>query len=113
VLDGATGGNDAFVILALADAYRAFRDPRYRDAARTIGNWIHGNLLDTTGTGFGGYYLGYPDEGQPKRLLTGKSIEKNADIFRAFVVLSDTARAVGQVAEADEWMRRAKIAGDS
>ena len=72
VLDGATGGNNAFAILALAAAYRKLNDQRYLDAARTIGNWIYGNLLDTAGTGFGGYYLGYPDEGKPKVLVTGK-----------------------------------------
>src|SRR5271165_991827 len=76
VLDGATGGNNAFAILALLAAYRQFGDMRFLDDARTIGDWIVGNLTDTTGTGYGGYYLGYPDQGQmPKTLIMGKSVE--------------------------------------
>jgi len=112
VLDGATGGNNAFALMALAAAYKQFGDVRYLNAARSIGNWIYGNLLDTTGTGFGGYYLGYPDEGQPKVLQTGKSIENNADIFRAFSTLGGIVASQGARAEAQEWNRRAKIAGD-
>ena len=112
VLDGATGGNNAFVILALVEAYAKFQDQRYLDAARRIGNWIHGNLLDMTGTGFGGYYLGYPDEGQAKQLVKGKSIENNADIYRAFAALATECQELGLTPEADEWNRRAAIAGD-
>jgi chitobiase/beta-hexosaminidase-like protein/VCBS repeat protein len=112
VLDGATGGNNAFVILALIEAYGKFHDQRYLNAARSIGNWIHGTLLDTTGTGFGGYYLGYPDEGQAKQLIKGKSIENNADIFRAFTALAAASQGLGLTPEADEWTRRAEIAGD-
>ena len=112
VLDGATGGNNAFVILALTASFREFGDLRYLDAARTIGNWIYGNLLDTSGTGYGGYVLGYPDEGQPKQLITGKSIENNADIFSAYMALADVASESGMTAEGIEWTRRAAIAGD-
>ena len=112
VLDGATGGNNAFAMLALEAAYQQFGDIRYLNAARSIGNWIYGTMLDTTGTGFGGYYLGYPDEGQAKVLITGKSIENNADIFRADTTLGDIMSSRGQNAEAQEWYRRAKIAGD-
>jgi len=65
VLDGATGGNNAFAILALLAAHRQFNDTRYLDDARMIGQWITGNLTDPTGTGFAGYFLGYPDEGVP------------------------------------------------
>lgn len=81
VLDGATGGNDAFAVLALEASYRHFKDPRYLDAARTIGNWIYNNLLDTSGTGFGGYFLGYPDEGQPKVLQTARASKITQTFF--------------------------------
>jgi hypothetical protein len=114
VFDGATGGNNAFAVLALAAVSRRFQEPRYLDAARTIGNWIVGNLTDTTGTGYGGYYLGYPDEGEPppKPLLMGKSVENNADIFAAFTQLAAIERQLGNDAAADEWARRANMAGD-
>ncbi len=113
VLDGATGGNNAFAILALVAAYQQFRDQRYLDDATTIANWIVGNLTDTTSAGFGGYYLGYPDEGiVPKTLITGKSIENNADIFAAFTALAAIERGMGNMAEADEWTERANVAGD-
>jgi len=109
VLDGATGGNDAFAILALVAAYQRFNNVSYLNDARTIGNWIAGNLTDTTGTGYGGYYVGYPDEGvpPPKPLITSKSVENNADIFSAF-----TALARADVANAALWTARANIAGD-
>ncbi len=112
VLDGSTGGNVAFAMFALEAGYQRFRDPRYLETARVLGNWIHSALLDTSGTGFGGYFLGYPDEGAAKSLLTGKSIENVADIFRAFSTLSDICTRLGLAAEAQEWNRRAKIAGD-
>ncbi len=108
VLDGATGGNNAFAILALLAAYKRFRDARYLNDARMIGKWIVGKLTDT-GMGYGGYYLGYPDEGKPKNLITSKSAENNADIFAAFTALS---REVGDPAEAALWTTRASIAGD-
>lgn len=54
VLDGATGGNNAFAILALIDAYETFGDVTYLEDARTIARWIAANLRDETGTGFGG-----------------------------------------------------------
>lgn len=114
VLDGATGGNNAFAILALAAVYRQFRELRYLDAARTIGHWIVGNLTDNTSTGFGGYYLGYPDEGvpPPKPRLTGKSVENNADIFAALMMLATIERQLGNNTPADEWARQANVAGD-
>ena len=89
-----------------------FADQRYLDAARMIGRWIVGNLTDTTGSGFGGYFLGYPDEGQVKQLITGKSIENNADIFISMTKLSEITRGLGLTAEADAWAARAQIAGD-
>src|SRR5262249_51702972 len=103
MLDGATGGNNAFVIMALVRGYLQFGDARHLDAARTIGRWIVGNLTDTTGTGYGGYYLGYPDAGQPKVLQTGKSVENNGDIAAAFVMLSQVEGMLGDPAAAGWW----------
>jgi hypothetical protein len=113
VLDGATGGNNAFAILALIAAYQQSRDKRYCTAGLTIGRWIAQNLTDATETGFGGYYLGYPDEGVvPKTLLLGKSVENNADLFAAFIALVDMENQCGTPAKATEWISRAYIAGD-
>ncbi len=112
VLDGATGGNAAFAMIALEAAYVRFHDQGYLDAARMIGRWIVANLTDQTGTGFGGYYLGYPDDGQVKQLLKQKSIENNADIFRAMMSLSDITRGLGQTTEAQTWESSANVAGD-
>ena len=47
VLDGATGGNNAFAILALVAAYRQFGNVTYLNDALEIANWIVGNLQDT------------------------------------------------------------------
>jgi hypothetical protein len=111
VLDGATGGNNAFAILALTAAYQRSGNDRFLAAAETIGRWIHAVLRD--GGGYGGYALGYPDEGVvPKILLRGKSVENNADIFAAFTALAITERRLGHPAQADEWTARAEAAGD-
>jgi hypothetical protein len=81
-LDGGTGGNNAIAIVALLAAYQQFGDPSYLSDAPIIGNRIVGNVTDTSGTGYGGYYLGYQDMGvQPKPLFKSKSTENNADIF--------------------------------
>jgi hypothetical protein len=113
VLDGATGGNNAFAVLALLAAYARFGEPRYLVAAKAIGEWIEEMLEDRTGTGFGGYYLGYPDEGvRPKTLVRAKSVENNADIFAAFTTLAAMEQRLGRSAEADEWTGRAEVAGD-
>ncbi len=111
-LDGATGGNNAFAMLALTRAYRVLGDTRYLDAARTIGNWIIGNLADTSGTGFGGFFLGYPDMGQAKVLEHSKSVENNADIFSALTQLAAVERGLGNAAAADTWTAWANRAGD-
>jgi hypothetical protein len=110
VLDGATGGNNAFAILALAAAYRQFRDIPYLDAARKIGEWIVGNLTDTSPTGYGGYFVGYRDGTLEK--LTGKSTENNADIFAAFTELAAIETSLGNSGEAANWTAEANVAGD-
>jgi hypothetical protein len=117
MLDGATGGNNAFAILALVDAYEQFNDVRYLNDALTIGNWIVGNLTDTTtgsNAGYGGYFSGYNDGGipPPKPLLTGKSIENNADIFAAFTALATIESRLGNSSAAASWTTAANIAGD-
>ena len=45
-LDGATGGNNAFAMLALLAAYDKLEDSSYLEDAITIGSWIAANLLD-------------------------------------------------------------------
>lgn len=125
VLDGATGGNSAFVIMALMSAYFEFHDSNYLDAADELGGWIVGNLTDPNGPAFntdvntqsfGGYFLGYPDQGVPKdrvtSLLHGKSIENNADIYAAFTILALAHAATGDDVKAVLWDQRANIAGD-
>ena len=113
VLDDATGGNNAFAVLALTAAYREFGDSSYLDAAREIGRWITSELTDTSGTGYGGYFVGYPDEGVvPKTLETGKLTENNADIFAAFTTLASIETSLGNTAEANDWTARANVAGD-
>ena len=114
ILDGATGGNNAFAILSLISAYNRFQDTRYLNDAATIGQWIVKQLLDTTNTGYGGYYLGYPDKGvaPPKPLENGKSSENNADIFAAFSTLAFTEQQLGNTAQANYWTAQANVAGD-
>ena len=113
VSDGATGGNNAFAILALAAAYAKFGNVSYLNDAREIGNWIAGNLTDNTGTGYGGYYLGYPDMGAQKTLILSKSTENAADIFAAFTILAGIELQLGNNGEANQWTTRANVAGDS
>jgi hypothetical protein len=90
VLDGATGGNNACAILALLELYQRTSNSTYLNDAKTIGKWIVANLADTGGRGFGGYFVGYLDQGapSPKPLNKGKSTENNADIFAAFMELA-------------------------
>jgi hypothetical protein len=113
VLDGATGGNNAFAVLALVKQFATTGDQRYLDTASEIGNWIYGNLFDASPSGFGGYFVGYPDEGQiPKVLQNAKSTENNADIFAAFSALARAENAQGNVSAAVMWTTRANAAGD-
>jgi hypothetical protein len=104
--DTATGGNNAWALLALLDEYKASGNVKYLNDAITIGNWIRG-LADTTG--FGGYFVGYSNGGEapPKTLNKGKSTENNADIFIAF-----TSLARYDPNNATMWTAAAKSAGD-
>lgn len=111
VLDGATGGNNAFGILALLAAYKQFPNSTYLNAAVTIANWIYANLYSNKG--YGGYFAGYPDQGiVPKTLENGKSTENNADIFAAFTALAAVESAEGDSSAASQWTMRANLAGD-
>ncbi len=112
LLDGATGGNNAFAILALASAYKRFGDTNYLVAARTIGRWIVTYLADNSGTGYGGFFLGYPDQGAPKVLIQSKSVENNADIFAALSVLTEIERQLGNTVGSNQWTTNANAAGD-
>ncbi|HUD85110.1 MAG TPA: VCBS repeat-containing protein, partial [Xanthobacteraceae bacterium] len=113
VEDGATGGNNALAMVALLKIYRQTANQSYLNAALTIGSWIYQQLLDTSGTGFGGYFAGYPDQGStPKVLENGKSTENNADIFAAFTALAEVENGLGNFAAASTWTSRAQIAGD-
>jgi len=113
-LDGSSGGNNAWAILALVAAYQQSGNSRYLNDAIAIGNWIVANLLDQTGTGFGGYYVGYPDQGvpSPKPLILGKSVENNADIFAAFTTLAAVESQLGNQNAATSWTNAANGAGD-
>lgn len=112
VQDGATGGNNAFSMIALLAAYRRFGDVKYVETARRIANWIHGLLLDPDANGFGGYFTGYPDEGRPKELIRSKSVENNADIAAAFQMLADVESELCRRTQAETWAARSRIAGD-
>jgi fibronectin type 3 domain-containing protein len=109
VLDGATGGNNAWAGLALLDEYLRSGNPNDVNDAIAIGNWIIANLADTRGTGYGGYFVGFPDQGvsPPKPLNLGKSTENNADIA-AFL----SALSVLDSGHASKWIAAANVAGD-
>ncbi len=113
VLDGATGGNNAFALLGFLAAYRQLGDASYLDRARSLGSWIADRLADDSGTGFGGYYVGFPDEvAVPKDRIMGKSVENNADVFAAFSALAAIETELGNDAGAAQWHTRAEAAGD-
>lgn len=112
VLDGATGGNNAFAVIALLAAWRQLGDVRYLETARSIATWIYEALLDTSEESFGGYFAGFEDGGAPDRRLASKSVENNADIAAAFWMLADVESEQCRRAEAEQWKRRARVAAD-
>jgi len=111
VLDGATGGNNAWAILAFLAAYNQSNETKYLNDAIVVANWIVANLQDNTGTGYGGYYAGYTDGG-PKILERGKSTENNSDIFAAFALLAHIEAGLGNDAMYTYWITQAQVAGD-
>ena len=112
IMDGATGGNIAFAIIALLDGFQVMEKRIYLDDARTLASWISNNLTDHTGKGYGGYYLGYADNDPTQRLIKGKSVENNADIYAAFSRLAAIEARLGNINEAKAWTNKANIAGD-
>jgi len=110
VLDGATGGDNAWAMLALLAAYRQSSDAKYLNDARVIGNWIFANLNDTTG--YGGYFLGYNDGGIPKQLIRGKATIHNAQIFVAFGQLAQAEATLGNSQAVTLWRDRAGMAAN-
>jgi len=112
VLDGATGGNVSFAILALCSGYKEFNDVRYLDAARKLANWIVYFLKDNSAASYGGYFLGYPDQGEPKVLIRSKSVENNADIFAGLTALAELERQIANTNAFTEWTTNAQVAGD-
>ncbi len=70
-------------------------------------------LKDTNAESFGGYFVGYPDNGeQPKILTLGKSTENNADIFAAFSLLAQIETTRDNASAAAQWASAADVAGD-
>lgn len=115
VLDGATGGNNAWAMQALLAAYLQSGDVRYLDDAETIGRWIVGTLKDpatpaTDPPSYGGYFVGFADGGY--FLLKGKSTENNGDIFTAFSLVARIETDRGNAAAAAQWQTWANVAGD-
>ena len=112
--DDATGGNNAFVMLALLAAYNQFHDLRYLSDAREIATWILDNLADNSGLGYGGYYAGYfgLNVGMQGVLNQAKSTENNADIYAAFTALATIEDQLGNAVEVAKWTAGAKAAGD-
>jgi hypothetical protein len=112
--DDATGGNNAWAMLALLAEFKKSGNITFLNDATTIGNWIVANLADNTGTGFGGYYAGYFgfDSNMPRVLNLGKSTENNADIFAAFSAMAVVQTQLGNQTAANNWINLANVAGD-
>jgi uncharacterized repeat protein (TIGR01451 family) len=112
VLDGATGGNNAWAKLAFVAAYSRTGDIRYLNDAETVGNWIAGKLMDTGG--FKGYFVGIADAGSGPAgsVIQGKSTENNGDLFAAFSLLAAIEKNRGNLAASTLWTTRANWAGD-
>jgi hypothetical protein len=116
VLDGTTGGNNAWAMLALSAAYLRTSDAKYLEDAELIGNWIVAMLKDpatptTDPASYGGYFVGFTDGGTYLP-IHGKSTENNGDIFVAFELLARIENDRGNAAAAILWQTRANVAGD-
>jgi hypothetical protein len=116
VLDGTTGGNNAWAVLALSAAYLRTSDAKYLQDAEMIGNWIVAMLKDpatpaTNPASYGGYFVGFTDGGTYLP-IHGKSTENNGDIFVAFELLARIENDRGNAAAGALWQARANVAGD-
>ncbi len=112
VLDGASGGNNAWAVLAFLQAYRKSGQMTYLNDALAVANWIVANLRDASGAGYGGYFVGYSDGGSPKELILGKATAQNAVIFAAFNQLAQVESALGNSGSSTQWTSSARVAGD-
>ncbi len=112
VLDGATGGQNATVILALLRGYLAFNDVRYLNTALAPADWIQEKLADPSTVDYGGYYYGYLFVTQvgAKVFVKSKTTVDNALIFSAFSALGDVEASLGK-SDASTWKSRAAAAG--
>ena len=110
--DGATGGSNAWAMLALSAASQQFRDVTYLNDSITIANWIVANLQDSSSNNFGGYFLGYKDGATPRVLIRGKSTRNNAEIWAAFSLLAALEASRGNTSASSYWSEQAKVAGD-
>ena len=113
LLDGATGGNNSFAMLALLAAYEKLGEDQYLDDVRIIAHWIYERLLDSSIGGFGGYFHGFPDAASGTLVLVrSKSTENNADIFAAFSALAIIENRLGNFVQGRFWRELAYTAGD-
>lgn len=116
VLDGTTGGNNAWAMLALLAAYLRTSDTKYLEDAKMIGNWITAMLKDpatptTNPASYGGYFVGFTDGGTYLP-IRGKSTENNGDLFVVFALLAQIENDRGNAAAGALWQARANVAGD-
>jgi hypothetical protein len=116
VLDGTTGGNNAWAMLALLAAYLRTSDVKYLEDSKVIGNWIVAMLKDpatptTNPASYGGYFVGFTDGGTYLP-IHGKSTENNGDIFVAFALLARIENDRGNASAGALWQARASVAGD-
>lgn len=122
VLDGATGGDDAFAIMGQLAAHQQFEKHltypkmRYLHDAEEIAGWIVNSVQDPIAppNSFGGYFVGFPDTGQasPHRALErGKSTADNAAIYAAFTMLASAEAGLGHTDQATRWTTHANVAG--
>lgn len=84
--NGAGPGNMAWTMIALLNYYQKYGGTRYKNAALSMGKWIHSNCYDSRGKG--GYtagYNGWPPSGA--EILKYKSTEHNIDVYVAFMKL--------------------------
>ena len=100
-------GNVAWAMIALISCYRYTGEPRYRDAAIAMGEWVEANCRDEAWPA--GYTAGFegwePDESRPDEplKLAYKSTEHNLDLYVAF-------RRLYLITEQDDWNERALLA---
>ncbi len=98
-------GNMAWAMLALLALDPALHDPRYRDGAVRIGNWV---AAQGDARGAGGFTGGFSGWEPSPSALSWKSTEHNTDLAGAFTLLS---KATGDPAWSDRAARAAAFVG--